>query len=188
MIFCSGAVAAGRGSAVVVTTGMQTQMGKIASMLMNEETPQTPLQQRLEKTGKMLGIAAIGICALIFVMGLLQKVAPLDMFMISVSLAVAAIPEGLPAVVTIVLALGVRRMAQNRAIIRRLPAVETLGSATVICSDKTGTLTQNRMTVQKIASADSALSRSSEQGKELFIMQQIIISVITANSRTESPK
>ncbi len=170
MVFASGAIAAGRGTAVVVATGMQTQMGNIASMLMNEETPQTPLQQRLAKTGKLLGIAAVGICALIFVMGLLQKVAPLDMFMISVSLAVAAIPEGLPAVVTIVLALGVRRMAQNRAIIRRLPAVETLGSATVICSDKTGTLTQNRMTVQEIASVDASLIRSSAQGKDLLTM------------------
>ncbi|MDD6174954.1 MAG: calcium-translocating P-type ATPase, PMCA-type [Firmicutes bacterium] len=173
MVFASGAVSAGRGTAVVVETGMQTQMGKIASLLIHEETPPTPLQQRLAKTGKLLGIAAVVICMLIFVMGLLQKAAPLDMFMISVSLAVAAIPEGLPAVVTIVLALGVRRMAQNRAIIRRLPAVETLGSATVICSDKTGTLTQNRMAVQELSAVDTSVSFQSTPGQQLLSMAML---------------
>lgn len=170
MVFASGTVVAGRGTAVVVETGMQTQVGKIALLLIHEETPQTPLQQRLAKTGKLLGVAAVIICALIFVMGILQQVAPLDMFMISVSLAVAAIPEGLPAVVTIVLALGVRRMAQNRAIIRRLPAVETLGSATVICSDKTGTLTQNRMTVQELFAVDAPVSEQSASGRQMLTM------------------
>ena len=117
---------------------MDTQVGHIAHMINTQEAPQTPLQQRLARVGRILGIGALGICFIIFVLGLFQHVPLLDSFMLSVSLAVAAIPEGLPAIVTIVLSIGVQRMAKSNAIIRRLPAVETLGSATVICSDKTG--------------------------------------------------
>lgn len=150
MLFSSCVVTYGRGSAVVTATGMGTQVGRIARMLQAEREEPTPLQVRLAKIGKMLGFLALGICTLIFCVGMLEGKAPFEMFMTSVSLAVAAIPEGLPAVVTIVLAIGVSRMVKRNAVIRRLPAVETLGSASVICSDKTGTLTQNRMTVVKL--------------------------------------
>ena len=150
MLFSSTALLTGHCTAVVVETGMQTEIGRIAGMLDGEQTPKTPLQQKLAKVGRVLGIGAIGICTLIFVLGVLHKTPPLDSFMLSVSLAVAAIPEGLPAIVTVVLSLGVQRMAKHGAILRRLPAVETLGAATVICSDKTGTLTQNRMTVREV--------------------------------------
>lgn len=148
MLFSGSSVTAGRGKGVVVATAMKTEVGKIAHMINTEETPQTPLQNHLAKTSKILGIGALIICGIIFILGLFQHISPLEMFMISISLAVAAIPEGLPVIVTIVLAMGVKRMATNRAIIRRLPAVETLGGASVICSDKTGTLTQNKMTVE----------------------------------------
>lgn len=164
MLYSSTFVTAGHGTAVVVETGMNTQVGKIAAMIDNEESPQTPLQKSLAKTGKALGICAIIICVVIFGLGLLQKIPFFDMFMISISLAVAAIPEGLPAIVTIVLALGVRKMALHRAIVRHLPAVETLGSASVICSDKTGTLTQNKMTVANISTADGSVNAHSETG------------------------
>lgn len=150
MVFSSSAVVAGSGVAVVCETGMKTQIGEVASLLLTQENDDTPLQKRLANMGKVLGIAALAICAVIFVLGVLRRVSVLDTFMLSVSLAVAAIPEGLPAIVTASLALGVRALARENAIIRRLPAVETLGSATVICSDKTGTLTQNKMTVEKI--------------------------------------
>ena len=158
MLFSSSFITSGHCTAIVVETGMNTQVGKIAEMIDNEETPETPLQKSLAKTGKILGISALAICVVIFILGLIQKVPPLEMFMIAISLAVAAIPEGLPAVVTIVLALGVRKMALHRAIVRHLPAVETLGSASVICSDKTGTLTQNKMTVAEVYSADKKLT------------------------------
>jgi Ca2+-transporting ATPase len=147
MILSSTLVLTGHGKALVTATGMRTQIGRIAGMLQTEKTPQTPLQKRLEKVGKQLGIGAMIISGLVFVLGLLQKEALLDSFMLAVSLAVAAIPEGLPAMVTVVLSLGVQRMAKHNAIIRRLPAVETLGCASVVCSDKTGTLTQNKMQV-----------------------------------------
>jgi len=147
MVWATTAVTYGRGVAVVVETGMNTEVGKIAKMIISDVTQQTPLQKKLAKTGETLGTAALVICAIIFVMGILKKVPPFDMLMTSVSLAVAAIPEGLPAIVTIMLAIGVQKMARKNAIIRKLPAVETLGSASVICSDKTGTLTQNKMTV-----------------------------------------
>ena len=147
MVFASTGVASGAGVGVVTATGMDTAMGKIARMLEHEKAPQTPLQQKLKQTGKVLGAGVVVICAVIFLLGLLQRMPPLEMFMIAISLGVAAIPEGLTAVVTIVLAMGIKRMAQKRAIVRHLPAVETLGSTQVICSDKTGTLTQNKMTV-----------------------------------------
>lgn len=150
MLFSSSLVTYGRGKGIVVQTGMNTEVGKIAGMLDNTEKQITPLQEKLNKLGKTLGVAALAICAFIFIIGLIQGKEPINMFMTAVSLAVAAIPEGLVAVSTIVLAIGVQKMVKKNAIVKKLPAVETLGSATVICSDKTGTLTQNKMTVEKI--------------------------------------
>ena len=150
MLFSSSLITYGRGKGVVVATGMNTEVGKIAGIISNTVKSETPLQTKLNKLGKTLGIAALGICVVIFIIGLLYGKAPLDIFMTAVSLAVAAIPEGLAAVSTIVLAIGVQRMVKRNAIVKKLPAVETLGSASVICSDKTGTLTQNKMTVEKI--------------------------------------
>lgn len=170
MVFAGTNVASGHGWVAVTETGMRTEMGQIAQMLTESDAPQTPLQIRLAKIGRILGIGALVICASIFVMGLIQRSNPLDVFLIAVSLAVAAIPEGLPAIVTIVLALGVRRMAAQRAIIRRLPAVETLGCATVICSDKTGTLTQNRMTVTALCDAFGSVAPDSDTGRRLMQM------------------
>lgn len=141
----------GRGKGVVVSTGMRTQIGMIAEMLQSVEQEQTPLQKRLDQLGRVLGWAALAVCGVVFVVGWLRGTDPLEMFIIAVSLAIAAVPEGLPAVVTISLALGMREMIKRNALIRRLSSVETLGSATVICSDKTGTLTQNEMTVTRIA-------------------------------------
>ena len=142
-------VTSGRGTLYVTATGMNTEIGKIAGMLSAEAAPETPLTRRLNKTGKFLGILALAICVIIFFLGIKNKQPIFDMFMTSVSLGVAAIPESLPALVTIMLSLGVERMAKQKAVIRHLPAVETLGSASVICSDKTGTLTENKMTVRK---------------------------------------
>ncbi len=170
MVFSTSTITAGHAKAIVVETGMNTQVGKIAGMIINENSFQTPLQLKLEKTSKILGICAIAICAVIFVLGVVEKIPPLEMFMIAISLAVAAIPEGLPAVVTIVLAMGVRKMAANRAVIRKLPAVETLGNATVICSDKTGTLTQNKMTVTQICDEDGKINFSSELGQKILTL------------------
>ena len=150
MLFSSGLITYGRGKAIVVETGMTTEVGKIAGMLSKQEERETPLGQKLNNLGKVLGIVALVICAVIFGVGLLQGKPIISMFMTAVSLAVAAIPEGLAAVSTIVLAIGVQKMVKKNAIIKHLPAVETLGSSTVICSDKTGTLTKNQMTVQKI--------------------------------------
>ena len=147
MLYMTSAITSGKCTAVVTNTGMSTEVGKIAEILTREDDRTTPLQERLSKTGKILGVTALIVCAFIFILGIIQKIPVLEMFMLSISLAVAAMPEGLPAIVTIVLAIGVQRMAKNNAVIRRLSAVETLGSATVICSDKTGTLTQNKMTV-----------------------------------------
>ena len=149
MVFSGCSVTYGTASAVVTATGMNTEMGKIANLLDNEEETQTPLQQKLAQLGKYLGFLVLAACGVIFVVGILNGIPTMEIFMTAVSLAVSAIPEGLPAIVTIVLSIGVQRMAKKNAIIRRLPAVETLGSASVICSDKTGTLTQNRMTLIK---------------------------------------
>ncbi|MFX0150446.1 MAG: calcium-translocating P-type ATPase, PMCA-type [Candidatus Hodarchaeota archaeon] len=162
-VFSGTSITRGRGQAVVVQTGMKTEFGKIAKGLMEEETEETPLQKRLSTLGKWLGLGSLVICGFIFIVGvflfslqgeeLLETI--IRMFIVAVGLAVAAVPEGLPAVVTLALALGVQRMSRKNAIIRRLPSVETLGSTTVICSDKTGTLTENKMTVREIITVDS---------------------------------
>ena len=152
MAFMSTLATYGRGIGVVVETGMNTEIGKIAKMLDETEENTTPLQKRLAKLGKVLGFAALGICALIFIISIIQGRDIFETLLTAISLAVAAIPEGLPAIVAIVLAMGVQRMIKENAIIRKLPAVETLGSVNIICSDKTGTLTQNKMTVTKIYS------------------------------------
>ena len=149
MIFSGCSITYGTATAIVTSTGMNTEMGKIAGLLSGEDETKTPLQQKLSQLGKYLGFIALGCCAVIFVVGLLNKIDVIEIFMTAVSLAVSAIPEGLPAIVTVVLSIGVQRMVKKNAIIRKLPAVETLGSASVICSDKTGTLTQNRMTLVK---------------------------------------
>ena len=149
MVFSGCSITYGTAVAVVTATGMNTEMGKIANLLNNESDSQTPLQKKLSQLGKYLGIMALAACAIIFVVGVLNKIPVMEIFMTSVSLAVSAIPEGLPAIVTVVLSIGVQRMVKRNALIRRLPAVETLGSASIICSDKTGTLTQNRMTLVK---------------------------------------
>ena len=150
MVFSGCSVTYGTATAVVTGTGMNTEMGKIAGLLEGEKETQTPLQQKLAQLGKYLGFVALAACAVIFAVGLINGIPVLEIFMTAVSLAVSAIPEGLPAIVTIVLAIGVQRMVRKNALIRRLPAVETLGSASVICSDKTGTLTQNRMTLVRL--------------------------------------
>jgi len=148
--FMGTTVSYGRGRGVVVDTGMDTQLGMIATMLQSVEDEQTPLQRRLDQLGKTLGWAALIVCGLVLGIGVIRGGDLLEMFMVSVSLAIAAVPEGLPAIVTISLALGMREMINRHALIRRLSSVETLGSATIICSDKTGTLTQNEMTVTRL--------------------------------------
>lgn len=149
MVFSGCSVTYGTAAAVVTATGMDTEMGKIANLLDSESEGQTPLQEKLAQLGKYLGFLALAACAVIFVVGIANGIPVMEIFMTAVSLAVSAIPEGLPAIVTIVLSIGVQRMVKRNALIRRLPAVETLGSASIICSDKTGTLTQNRMTLVK---------------------------------------
>ncbi len=167
-VYASATVLAGHGKAIVTHTGMNTQIGRIADMLGREKVPLTPLQLRLEKISKVLGLGAIAICAVVFLLGVLRRDGLLDSFMLSVSLAVAAIPEGLPAVVTIVLSSGVSVMAKNKAIIRRLTAVEALGSATYICSDKTGTLTQNKMTVSRLFTSYGESAVDSTEGRNIL--------------------
>ena len=150
MVFSGCSITYGTALGIVTATGMDTEMGKIANLLNDEEESQTPLQKKLAQLGKYLGVLALAACGIIFVVGLANGIPVMEIFMTAVSLAVSAIPEGLPAIVTIVLSIGVQRMVKKNALIRRLPAVETLGSASVICSDKTGTLTQNRMTLVKV--------------------------------------
>jgi len=173
MVFSGCSITYGTATAIVTGTGMNTEMGKIANLLDNEEEGQTPLQQKLAQLGKYLGILALVACAIIFVVGLVNGIPVMEIFMTAVSLAVSAIPEGLPAIVTIVLSIGVQRMVKKNAIIRRLPAVETLGSASIICSDKTGTLTQNRMTLvqaylDKGKKKESISSANSEDVRQLL--------------------
>ncbi|WP_028829723.1 calcium-translocating P-type ATPase, PMCA-type [Proteocatella sphenisci] len=170
MVFSGCSITGGTAKALVTATGMNTEMGKIADLLAGEDDTLTPLQKRLSNLGKYLGIIAIISCIIIFITGLLDGIPLMDIFMISVSLAVSAIPEGLPAIVTVVLSLGVQRMVKQNAIIRHLPAVETLGSASVICSDKTGTLTQNKMTVVSAftAGSDSLFEIDKNESEELL--------------------
>ncbi|MDD1711653.1 MAG: HAD-IC family P-type ATPase, partial [Methanoregulaceae archaeon] len=150
MVYQGTVITHGRGRAVVTATGVKTELGKIAELVVDKPEPETPLQAQLRVLAQQLSTAALGLVALIFVMGILRGYAPVELFLIVVSLAVAAIPEGLPTVVTITLAIGVQRMAAHHAVIRKLPAVEVLGAATVICTDKTGTLTRNEMTVRSL--------------------------------------
>lgn len=147
MAFATTIVVNGHAKAIVVKTAMETKVGSIAKAIIQDEAPQTPIQRKLEEVGKTLGIVCLIICAAIFAIGVFKHISVKEMFMTSVGLAVAAIPEGLPAIVTIMLSIGVTKMARKNAIIRKLAAVETLGSSSIICSDKTGTLTQNKMQV-----------------------------------------
>ena len=150
MVFSNTIVVNGHGEAIVTATGMNTKVGQIAGMINSNVSPKTPIQKKLEEVSKILGVSCLVICLLIFIIGIFKKIPVIQMFMTSVGLAVAAIPEGLPAVVTIMLSIGVTKMAKKNSIVRKLPAVETLGSASVICSDKTGTLTKNEMEVVKV--------------------------------------
>lgn len=173
MVFMGTGVAAGTGRAVVVAVAMDTELGRIAGLMQEAGAEEgTPLQQKLNSFGRVLVWAALGIVALLFGLGLLRGTKPLDLFMTSVSLAVAAVPEGLPAVVTVALALGVMRMSRRRALVRKLPAVETLGSTTVICTDKTGTLTVGEMTVRTLYVAGQSYEVTGEgygpMGEVLF--------------------
>lgn len=173
MVYSGCSITYGTATAVVTATGMNTEMGKIANLLEGEDEGQTPLQKKLAQLGKYLGILALIACAVVFIVGVVSGIPVLTIFMTAVSLAVSAIPEGLPAIVTIVLSIGVQRMVKKNALIRRLPAVETLGSASVICSDKTGTLTQNRMTLRKayvddMSSTEDITSNNSESVKKLL--------------------
>lgn len=179
MLFSSSLITYGRGKAVVVETGMNTEVGKIADIINTAEEQGTPLQQKLNKLGKTLGIVALAICAVIFVVDLLYGKEPIHMFMTAVSLAVAAIPEGLPAVFTIVLAIGVQRMVKRNAIVKKLPAVETLGSASVICSDKTGTLTQNKMTVEKVFCDGNLVNL--EESADMIDIQKLVYASMLCN-------
>ncbi|MCL2532007.1 MAG: HAD-IC family P-type ATPase, partial [Oscillospiraceae bacterium] len=183
MLLSSTMVLTGHGKAVVTATGVASEVGKIARMLSDEKAPPTPLQQRLEKVGRQLGIGAMCISVLIFLLGFLQNVPVMESFMLAISLAVAAIPEGLPAMVTVVLSIGVQRMARKNAIIRRLPAVETLGCASVICSDKTGTLTQNKMTVTHLCDLSGDLIPGSVPAKEMLRLAALCCNAQVATRR-----
>ena len=183
MLFSSSLITYGRGKGIVVETGMNTEVGKIAQIINSTEEGTTPLQEKLNKLGKTLGIVALAICAIIFIVGMLYGKEPIHMFMTAVSLAVAAIPEGLAAVSTIVLAIGVQRMVKKNAIVKKLPAVETLGSASVICSDKTGTLTQNKMTVEKIFYNDYLISMRDNIAIDSELEKLIYISMLCNDTK-----
>ena len=182
MAYATTIVVNGHGEAVVTETGMNTKVGKIAGMIIEDEAPETPIQKKLGEVGKILAIACIIICVLIFIIGIFKKIPIVEMFMTSVGLAVAAIPEGLPAIVTIMLSIGVTKMAKRNSIIRKLPAVETLGSSTVICSDKTGTLTQNKMTVVQVSNING---RANEE-EQKFIMELGTMCTDTEEQYSES--
>lgn len=181
MVFSGCSITYGSATAVVVRTGMNTEMGKIANLLDGESDGKTPLQQKLASLGKYLGILALAVCGIIFVVGITSGLEVIDIFMTAVSLAVSAIPEGLPAIVTVVLAIGVQRMVKKNAIIRRLPAVETLGSASVICSDKTGTLTQNRMTLVKAWLNDGDITEDISSNNSDKIVELLSVATLCCN-------
>ncbi|WP_244998089.1 cation-translocating P-type ATPase [Clostridium bowmanii] len=193
MLFMSTLATYGRGVGIAVSTGMNTQIGEIAKMLDEKVDEETPLQKKLAELGKYLGIGALFICALMFIVGVLQKREVFEMLLVSISLAVAAIPEGLPAIVTIVLAMGVQKMIKENAIVRKLPAVETLGSVNIICSDKTGTLTQNKMTVTKFY-ADGQIgtidSLNINHNEHKLLLENLILcndATYSENSKTGDP-
>lgn len=190
MAFMSTLATYGRGVGVIVGTGMNTEIGKIAKMIEQEENDETPLQKKLSELGKILGFLAVGICILIFIISFFQGRDLLEMFLTSISLAVAAIPEGLPAIVAIVLALGVQRMVKKNAIIRKLPAVETLGSVSIICSDKTGTLTQNKMTVTTVYTNDSYIKESefnlNENESKLLVDCMVLCNDATYSEKSQT--
>lgn len=185
MAFMSTLATYGRGIGIAVGTGMNTEIGKIAKMLEGEDKELTPLQKKLAELGKILGFAALGICALMFIIALFQKRDILEMFLTAISLAVAAIPEGLPTIVTIVLAMGVQKMIKENAIIRKLPAVETLGAVNIICSDKTGTLTQNKMTVIKFY-ANKEMQDIDKLNIEDSIHKMLLENLVLCNDATFS--
>ena len=192
MIFSSTIITNGRANAIVTETGMMAKVGKIAHMIIDSQSNETPLQKRLSDVGKKLGIICILICITIFIIGLIKNISFTEIFMTSIGLAVAAIPEGLPAIVTIMLSIGVTKMAKKNAIIRKLPAVETLGSSNVICSDKTGTLTQNKMQVVSICGLNGIFSKNSTNLKfalELGSMcnDSIVTSTIKKSEVTGDP-
>lgn len=181
MVFSGCSITYGTAAAVVTATGMDTEMGRIANLLDNEVDTATPLQQKLAQLGKYLGIIALVACGVVFIVGLANGIPVLEIFMTAVSLAVSAIPEGLPAIVTVVLSIGVQRMVKRNAIIRRLPAVETLGSASVICSDKTGTLTQNRMTLVKAYTDGSAEPENITEKNSEAVRQLLLYGTLCSN-------
>ena len=183
LAFASTLVTNGRATGIAIATGMGTEIGKIATMLHTAKDEDTPLQKNLAQLGKYLGIAALTICAVIFIIGVFQGRGYLEMFMLAVSLAVAAIPEGMPAIVSIVLAIGVQRMIKQNVIIRKLPAVEALGSVNVICSDKTGTLTQNRMTVTKYFVENKLLNLSKTNSKD-HVQHSLFKNILLCNDST----
>jgi P-type Ca2+ transporter type 2C len=193
MAFMSTLATYGRGVGIAIGTGMNTEIGKIAKMLEDSDSEQTPLQKKLAELGKTLGFAALGICAVMFIVGVIQGRPLFEMFLTAISLAVAAIPEGLPAIVTIVLAMGVQKMIKENAIVRKLPAVETLGSVNIICSDKTGTLTQNKMTIIKFYADNSfgdIASLNLEESEHKLLLENLVLcndSTYSEESKTGDP-
>ncbi|MDR0739186.1 MAG: cation-translocating P-type ATPase [Oscillospiraceae bacterium] len=173
MVFAGTSVMTGRGVAVVVKTGMNTQVGKIAGMINKVATSKTPLQKKLTKIGRILGIAAVVICVIVFVLGIASGIPLQETFMVSISLAVAVIPESLPAIITIVLAAGVRKLAKQKTIVRKLPAAETLGSVSVICSDKTGTLTENKMNITVMTDEKHEIKKNSKKTEFILTLASL---------------
>ena len=189
MAFSSTIVSYGTGKGIVVAIGMDTEVGKIAHMLDQTDDLDTPLKQKLNKIGKVLSIVGIIISIIIFIIGLLYGKDFVSVLMIAISLAISVIPEGLPATATIVMALGVQRMAKQNALIRKLPAVETLGSTTVICSDKTGTLTQNKMTVKEFALYEDFINNKVKTDNDKVSEKELLYAAILCNNATlESDK
>jgi Ca2+-transporting ATPase len=181
MIYTGCSITNGTAIAVVTSTGMNSEMGKIANLLEGAQDTKTPLQITLAQLGKYLGFLALGVCAIIFVIGIVEGMDMMEMFMTAVSLAVSAIPEGLPVIVTVVLSIGVERMAKQRAVVKKLPAVETLGSTSIICSDKTGTLTQNKMTLVKAFSFEEKVNEEVTNSNSETIKQLLTYGTLCTN-------